>query len=665
MAFKFSTSQKIVLAIAIVGMALYLPTANFGYALDDELVIKTNEFVQNGFAGIADIFSHNFADGGKNFNDGLYRPLSVATFAIEVGLFGKHIPGVSHVLNALIYFLTIWILGLLLIRLKLENLALAIPLLLFALHPVHTEVVSNIKGRDDLFALLFGASFALYFLKGLKEGTVHFATSGAMLLLALFSKETAMTYFVAFPLLFLALPEIKLNKLLVKLIPFALLTFGFLAMRTWVINSMAGDVDPGLSAVLNNPIAATNNSIEALATAFKLQWMYLVKMIWPATLIHDYSYNQIPMVGFGSLLSLLGVLFFLGGMVAAFYFGIMKRKLWALALGFYLATLFVTSNILVHIGAMFAERFLYIPSFGLLLAIGLGISQILKNQKPILYGALALICVSSIYQTLTRSQDWKNNLSLFITDLPKGPESARINYNYATVMMVEAEKNNEPETGPTWSIAEKYYLKTLEIYPPYYDALNNLGAAYRKQKKYSEAEKYLEKLVSINPRYAKGKMNLGLVYEQSGKFKECIKIMEDYVAILANDPDAYYILGKAAGGLNDFVAAERYLLTATQLRPDNADFFAFYGLALAFQGKNQEAERALLNATSIDPTKTEGHKNLLLLYINTGRIQQALNHLKITLKHLPNNPYFLGMQQDLTNQLNQAQQPTDQTNTTE
>ncbi|MEM9023907.1 MAG: hypothetical protein AAGB22_09200, partial [Bacteroidota bacterium] len=100
---------------AILGFLLYSNTFEFGYALDDELIIVKHKHVQAGWQGLGEIFTTNYLNGVDDFNDGLYRPLSPASFAIEQALFGEK-PGITHALNALFYSLTGFFLFLLLQR---------------------------------------------------------------------------------------------------------------------------------------------------------------------------------------------------------------------------------------------------------------------------------------------------------------------------------------------------------------------------------------------------------------------------------------------------------------------------------------------------------------------------------------------------------------------
>ncbi|MDP6958356.1 MAG: hypothetical protein QF645_06025, partial [Planctomycetota bacterium] len=99
-----------ILAILVFGNSLLNQ-----YAFDDDSVIQTHKFVQEGFEGLDDIFTTPYRWGNFHYNDGLYRPFSTSMFAIEIGLFGNN-PLVHHLINVLLYALCGIFLTLLLLR---------------------------------------------------------------------------------------------------------------------------------------------------------------------------------------------------------------------------------------------------------------------------------------------------------------------------------------------------------------------------------------------------------------------------------------------------------------------------------------------------------------------------------------------------------------------
>ena len=156
----------------LVATAVYLLSIGHGFVLDDNLVLTNHKHVQDGIGGIPEILTTNYAHGHLDFNDGLYRPLSLVTFAIEKSLFDLS-PSASHLIQALLYGLLLLVLGRFLQRIMGErSWSVFWVLTLFAVHPIHTEVVANLKSRDEIMALLFFLLAAIAFVRYLKEDKI-------------------------------------------------------------------------------------------------------------------------------------------------------------------------------------------------------------------------------------------------------------------------------------------------------------------------------------------------------------------------------------------------------------------------------------------------------------------------------------------------------------
>ncbi|MBK7011132.1 MAG: hypothetical protein IPH36_22100 [Saprospiraceae bacterium] len=160
--------------LLVVGLFIYYQTANYGYVLDDQIVITDNQFTKKGFSGIYEILSTESMTGYFGAQQNLvqgnrYRPLSLVTFAMEYGIFNELKPGVSHVINLLLYILScVFILRLVQLLIPDKKPLMGwfdmgfAAALLYLVHPIHVEAVANIKGRDEIMAMLFSL-LSLYF----------------------------------------------------------------------------------------------------------------------------------------------------------------------------------------------------------------------------------------------------------------------------------------------------------------------------------------------------------------------------------------------------------------------------------------------------------------------------------------------------------------------
>ncbi|HNB82476.1 MAG TPA: hypothetical protein PLP14_10280, partial [Chitinophagaceae bacterium] len=229
-------------------LLLYANTFHHQYALDDEIVISKNEYVLRGISGFSDIFSKDLFDSfyrqmntSAQLAGGRYRPLSVASFAVEQEFIGtrenanfepdcwdfnkngKKDPaedvnrdgnyndkdlkskgfGLRHVNNALFYGMACCMLFLFLQQIMFRGqflLPLAISLLFLA-HPLHTEVVANVKSRDEIFSLFFMllSLFAAHRYSILQNMKWLLLTCLSFFC-ALLSKEYGVTLFILIPL---------------------------------------------------------------------------------------------------------------------------------------------------------------------------------------------------------------------------------------------------------------------------------------------------------------------------------------------------------------------------------------------------------------------------------------------------------------------------------
>ena len=243
----FSWKKELLPALLLfaLGIALYAYSVNFEYVLDDQIVLTNNNYTKKGVAGIQEILTTESMSGRFGGQQDLivgarYRPLSIVTFALEYEFFGLN-PFVSHLINVLLYGL----LGFLLYRVLCElfpNRAKwywSIPFiasLLFVVHPIHTEVVANVKGRDEIMTLL-GALGALYYSIRYNDrgGFIYLLLSGIVFFLALLSKENALTFLAVVPLSLYFFKETSLKKVIATLIPLVLASVAYLVIRYQVI----------------------------------------------------------------------------------------------------------------------------------------------------------------------------------------------------------------------------------------------------------------------------------------------------------------------------------------------------------------------------------------------------------------------------------------------
>lgn len=483
--------------LLLIPFILYGSTATFGYVLDDKIVLTDNQFVKKGFDGIGDIFQTESFTGFLGTQQDLvegarYRPLSIVTFAVEYGLFGEN-PALSHLINVLFYALT----GLLLYRVLL----LIVPAkkerpwyltvafggaLLWALHPVHTEVVANIKGRDEILALLFSLATLYYVYKYLIEKkALSMVMACSAFFLGILAKENTLTFLGVIPLALLLFTRIPRKRFMGIMLPLGGVTILYLLIRVDVIGYLLGS-GKEVTALMNNPFVEATTG-EKFATITYTLGRYLGLSIFPHPLTHDYYPYHIPILGWGDWRVLLSLLLHIG-LVAFAALTWRKNRVLTFCIGFYLMTLFITSNIPFTVGTFMNERFLFMPSAAFCLALAHLLLRKLPQALPkmasaaqIGLGVVALLAVGFTVKSFARIPAWESNHSLNEAAITVSTNSARANQYYAYSLYeqyLEDKSGEQPNRDYQKELLEEaypYVNKALEIHPTYSDALTCKG----------------------------------------------------------------------------------------------------------------------------------------------------------------------------------------------
>lgn len=622
-----------ILIASILGFSLYMGTFDHGFVLDDNLVITSNKHVQNGFSGIPDLFKYNYAHGHADFNDGLYRPLSLVTFAIEKDLFNLNSRS-SHIIQVFIYLLLLLVLFLWLKALFDERSYWPLLItLLFAAHPIHTEVVANLKSRDELLAMLFFSLAALNFTQWLKsQQTISLVLGIASMFIASFSKESAVTFAAIFPLIAWYKSDSTKKSIIASSLFIAPILI-FLLIRTAVLNSL-GPVDTGVSSLLQNSLIENDGIIERVSTGAVIQGLYLLKLFVPLNLSHDYSYNAIKLASLTDFKAIIWLLV-TAGTLAAGVFGFLKKRWWGFGILFYFITISAVANVFILIGAMAAERFVFAPSLGFSIAIVCGLHWLVKNRKIYFFSLAVLMLVFSIL-TIKRVPDWESNFTLFTADVDKVPNSARAQYD-AGSGYIEAAKTDR-RNAPTYLQKARMHLnEAITVWPDYQDAHNNLGISYMNTKEFEEAYKVYNVFIQKFPEYSKARYNMAMTCYNLKRYAECEIHLESFLENRNINNDALYILAEAEGFQQKFTEATQHLEVLVKNEPRKERGHLKLATAFAISGNLTGAEKEFLLSLEINPNNSDTYTNLGLLYMNSNRFDLARKHLQSAISINPNN----------------------------
>ncbi len=483
-----SANRLPLLVIAFLSISLYIQTIRFEYALDDTMVIVKNQFTQRGIDGIGDIFKYEsfrgyFGEQKKLLEGDRYRPLSIATFAIEKSVFGGS-KKVSHFINILLYALT----GLLLFRVLLfmfpndnsKKWYLTIPFMatmLFIAHPLHVEVVANIKGRDEIIAFM-GEIATLYFsFKYIyKNKNVYLSGSFFAFLIAILSKESAITFLVITPLTLHFFTKATFLEKIKSTIPLVLGTVLYLFIRVKAIGYLLSSAV--ITDVMNNPFYGMSLA-EKTATIFYTLLLYLKLLIFPHPLTHDYYPYQIPKMTWGDWQPVFSLLLHAVLMVVILRGIIFKEKespkITAYCAAFYLITLSIVSNLFVSVGTFMNERFMYHASLGFCISLAYFLSKndrfLIKNLNIGIF-VLGIIISAFSIKTLVKVPDWRNNSTLNRSAIHYSPNSARANCFYAVSIWEDTysklpKESDASQRKVVLDSMKPYFDKSISILPNY------------------------------------------------------------------------------------------------------------------------------------------------------------------------------------------------------
>jgi tetratricopeptide (TPR) repeat protein len=514
-----SKMQKPFWAIVIFLFAffLYSNTFNHGFVLDDLTQIEQNKSVQQGVSAIPEIISTSYRYGYEGVNTGLYRPLSNVTFAIEYSMVGMK-PRLYHIDNVWLFALScVFMFCMLAALFKNWHISFAVAAtLLYAAHPLHTEVVANIKSRDELLSFL--GLMAMLWLLALyihRHKNIYLFSSVFIYFITLFSKESTVAYLGVVPLVLYFFSDFSIKKIIVTSLWFVVPAAIFLSILSNILITMESQhyVD-----VIQNTVVAAKGFGEKSATIAAIMGIYIQLLLWPTNLLSNYSYSYTQVETWSSFGAIISFAIY-AGLIAFALYKLKSKSIYSFSIFFFLGTIIMVSNIIITISWTLGERFLYVPSFAFCIALAYALITLSKFDlkqltsspitRPVFTAIFSLLMIFYAYQTYGRNKDWKSNLTLFGSDVKRAESNAALHALYAKSLFDEAERARSLSMAKE---AEAEYAKAIQIYP-YRDFINGLGTVDNILTNYASARNcFLQVLAKCDsiPDYWH---NLGIAYQ--------------------------------------------------------------------------------------------------------------------------------------------------------
>ena len=570
------TRWKLIIAgvLALLALAVYGPSYNYDFVYDDDAVIKENRYVQQGVGGLGKIWTTTYFKGyDETINARAYRPIPLTTLALEYEVWGLN-STVNHLFNLLFYGLTAFFLFLFLSKL-LRGYHPALPIivsLLFILHPIHLEVVANIKSRDTMLGFLGFILAGWFLLKHTDSRRIlPLVLSLLFYSIGLFSKEEVITTVAVIPLMLWFFRDYKPGRVLMATVPFVSAVVIFLIIRS----NIAGGLNEGVTLTkLDNSLLGADGISQRWASNLLVLGNYLLKTVFPHPLISDYSYITLPLVNWDDwrvYASLLGNLALLGlGL-----HGLIKRKIYGFAALYYFITVSIFTSIFITNVSAYNDRFLYSPVLGVCMLAGWLISTLIKKDEPVEgvspiagffklnfvpVAIAALLAALGIFKIESKLPVWKDRYALFENDVKLAPYNARMRKNYGGSLARKAVEYQEsaPDVMTQYATQAIHQLDTaLAIYNDIPTGHIHKGNMHLLLGEYEQAETSFRTALELAPRNYFAMTSLGNVFYRMGRYEEAIKLLEAIDVNLRKQND-YYMLYLAYSRVGNTAKAEEY-----------------------------------------------------------------------------------------------------------
>lgn len=578
----------IIAALVIATLTVYGQVINHQFiSLDDDLYILNNPRVTSGLTweGMRWAFT--------TFHAANWHPLTWLSHMLDSQLFGLA-PGGHHLMNALIHAINTALLYYVVRRLTGARWQSAMVAALFALHPLHVESVAWAAERKDTLSACFGLLALLAYARYAEAVSLkRYAVVAVMFALSLMAKPMLVT--LPFALLLLdywplgrlawkPMDGIKsLPKSLLPLVREKLLLLALSAASS-VITYMAQSRGGAVRALVEEPFSLR------LANALVAYSKYILLTFWPSGLgvYYPSAAANLPAWQVVAALALLVAVTVLAIRGAAKQPYLIVGWLW------FLGTLVPVIGLVQVGGQAMADRYHYLPSIGLFLALVFAVADLAaaRRFRPNAVAAAAtvvlLLFAARSWQQVSL---WRDSVTLFTHTLSVTSDNLVIEYNLGHTLGRQKRYDE----------AVTHFAAALRINPDHYDTLINMGITLADQGKPAEAIEYYRQALGVEPNSAKAHAQLALALSRQQKTAEAL-------------PHFY---------------------KAMKLDPNDADVRTNLGLALARQGKMQEAVEQQNEALRLNPNSAEAHNNLGLILLAQGKAEESAVHFSTALRLKP------------------------------
>lgn len=546
------TTYLILVACAVLPYANSLLNG-FVYVYDDGAQILDNPYVHS-FKFLKEVFLSSIRAGGY-VSTNYYRPLVTFANLCCFRFFGPSAYA-YHLLSILLYAMVVCLIyDVTRTLFEKRNTAMAAALL-FAVHPVHSEVVDWVAASAELWLAVFFLLAFRFFLQPLRgmKGVVALSLAGAFFLLALLSKEQAATL----PPLLLVYghfyrPDRTSASWQAKVGRYGLF---------WVILALYGGwryhLWGGETTLISHP---GMGFFTTLLSGFALLGAYIGKLLWPVSLSAYYPFQTSDSLWNLSVLA---------GVVALMAAGFAFLTLWGRNRSYTFALLWFAVTLAPVLNArwmganVFAERYLFLPSVAFSWLVGGAAVALWEKlscrKRGRRYAAAALACATLILCTArisARNRDWQDDLTLMKVTVAQHPDDARLRDALGNAYWM---RDNA-------GMAEREWRQVLAQSPDSVATLVHLGALLASQNRLDEATLLLRRAIELNPSYPGAHLNLGIALAQKGDLLSAREELRTAARLDPSSFEIYNMLGRVSYDLRNARDAEIEFQKSVDLQP--------------------------------------------------------------------------------------------------
>lgn len=390
---------------------------------------------------------------------------------------------------------------------------------LWALHPLATESVTYISSRSELLCGFFGLLGGWAWLRWRLDGGMHrFALALGATGLAMFSKEVAVTFPVAYLLLeWLGVRGGRLREVRwVAYLPWVAALGAFFAFRVQLYGDIIG----------HTPVQRPPG--QQLLTQAEVLWRYVGLWAWPQgqSVFHDHAVTGLTL---RSGLAAAGWVVVVGAALLG------ARRAPVLALGglWFLLILAPSSSVLPLKETM-AEHRAYLALLGLCWMAAWGLERLPRLPRALVWVGLLGACVGL---TRTRNAVWATEVGVWEEATRLNPASAPAWYALGDAYRVAQRPAD----------AARCYAQAVELDPGFADARNNLGLALAQSGDPEAAEATWRELLRRTPSFCRAHNNLGLLYARQSRWEAAAGEFRTTLAYCPQDCRAHRYLGELYG----------------------------------------------------------------------------------------------------------------------